>query len=113
MPLAPAASVASYLGVATDTTLSYKALNWGIEQSLSLASAAAPASFTCTLSHPGLTLAQDSGGQWGLYAPGNPWPIFLLVGHRSTTRPLSQPATPRAAFERDHDGRPRQRSLEH
>ena len=78
VPVAPGPSAASYLGVATDTTLSYKALNWGVEQSLLLSSAAAPASFTCTLSHPGLTLVKDSQGRWGLYAPGDPSPIFLL-----------------------------------
>jgi hypothetical protein len=78
--LAPAASTASYLGTATDTTLSYTVLNWGIEQTLTLASPAAPSGFTCTLTHPGLTLAQDSGGQWGLYVPGDPVAIFFLSG---------------------------------
>ena len=80
VPLAPAASTSSYLGALTDTTLSYKVLNWGIEQSLTLSSPAAPASFTCTLSHPGLTLDKDANGQWGLYAPGNPVAIFFLSG---------------------------------
>ncbi len=77
---APGPATASYLGVASDTTLSYKALDWGVEQCLSLASAAAPASFTCTLAHPGLSLAQDANGGWGLYAPGDPTPIYLLSG---------------------------------
>ena len=92
--LAPGASTASYLGVGTDTTLSYKVLNWGIEQSLSLASPAAPSSFACTLSHPGLTLAQDSGGQWGLYAPGNPVPIFFLSGITVTDSALDAYGAP-------------------
>lgn len=78
LALTPGVSVASYLGVASATTLSYKVLNWGVEQSLRLASAAAPASFTCTLTHPGLSLAQDPSGAWGLYAPGKPRPVFLL-----------------------------------
>ena len=95
VPTAPAASVASYLGVATDTTLSYKVLNWGVEQSLSLASPAAPSSFTCTLSHPGLKLAQDAGGQWGLYAPGDPVAVFELSGitvHDSAADAFGSPA---------------------
>ena len=82
LPTAPGPSLASYLGVATDTTLSYKALNWGVEQSLVLASPAAPASFTCTLSHPGLALAQDANGGWGLYAPGDPTPVFPAERHQ-------------------------------
>ena len=101
VPLAPGASSASYLGVAPDTTLSYQVLNWGVEQSLILSSAAAPASFTCTLSHPGLTLAQDStDGQWGLYAPGDPYPIFTLSGisvYDSSSDASGNPATCTAA----------------
>ena len=80
LPVAPGPASASYLGVGTDTSLSYTALNWGVEQSLVLASSAAPNTFTCTLSHPGLTLAQDVQGQWNLYAPGNPNPIYALSG---------------------------------
>ena len=94
VPLAPGASIASYLGVATDTTLSYKVLDWGIEQSLALASPAAPNSFTCTLSHPGLVLAQDSWGQWGLYAPGNPVAIFFLSGMTVTDSALDAYGNP-------------------
>ena len=80
VPTAPGPAAATYLGVATDTSLRYTALNWGVEQSLTLSSAAAPGSFTCTLSHPGLTMAQDAQGQWNLYAPGNPKAIFALSG---------------------------------
>ena len=81
VPVAPEGSVANYMGVAPDTSLSYTVQNWGVEQSLVLSSSAAPDSFTCTLSHPGLTLAQDpTTGQWNLYAPGDPNPIFGLSG---------------------------------
>ena len=82
VPTAPGPQTANYLGVATGTSLSYEALDWGVEQSLTLASAAAPASFTCTLSHPGLTLAQTANGSWGLYAPADPSPVFVLSGLR-------------------------------
>jgi hypothetical protein len=97
LALAPTASAASYFGAAANTTLSYRVLDWGVEQSLTLASAAAPNSFTCTLSHPGLTMAQDpTSGQWSLFAPGNPDPIFNLSGINVTDASADAQGNPAA-----------------
>jgi len=71
-------SQASYAGVAPYTTLCYRALPFGVEQSLILSGAEAPCSYTCTLTHPGLSLARDLAGQWGLYAPKQKDPLFVL-----------------------------------
>ena len=76
----PGPSAASYLGVANETTLSYKVLNWGVEQSLTLASNAAPASFTCTVSHPGLTMAQTPAASGASTFRATPCPLFFLSG---------------------------------
>ena len=77
LPLAGANQV-TVSGMATATSLSYTPLALGAEQNLILASAAAPSSFTLTLSHPGLTLKQAATGGWGLYRPGDRYPLYLL-----------------------------------
>lgn len=68
----------TFPAVATDTSESYRIISSGLEQTLTLASDAAPNSFSCTLSHPGLTLKQDKQGAWGLYEPGADSPLMVL-----------------------------------
>ena len=73
-----------------------QALNWGVEQSLTLvcrsgSRRASPARSPT----PVLTMAQDCRGQWGLYAPGDPDPVFVLVGHRGLRRKQRRQRQPR------------------
>ena len=57
---------------------SYRVLSAGLEQSISLASSAAPNAFTCEVSHSGLTLKQDKTGAWGFYEPGKTTALLEL-----------------------------------
>ena len=72
-------SAATYPGVATATDVSYAATGDGLKETITLASGAAPNTFTYRLSHPGLTLALDEEtGTWGLYREGREEPTFTL-----------------------------------
>jgi RHS repeat-associated protein len=69
---------ARYPAVTTATDVNELATGDGVEQTLTLASAAAPSSFSFTLSHAGFNLAQDASGQWTLTKPGAAKPSYLL-----------------------------------
>jgi RHS repeat-associated protein len=56
----------------------YRVLPAGIEQSITLSAASAPASYTCIVSHAGLTLKRDATGAWGFYASKATKPLALL-----------------------------------
>ena len=75
--------VALYTDVAPATDVAYTAMGDGIKEVITLASPAAPNSFTYRLTHPGLELRQDADGGWGLYEPGAPKPVFV-VGNMTT-----------------------------
>jgi len=72
------ADEATYLGVAAATDLRYRVLPDGLKETLVLASAAAPGSFTFFASHEGLLLQQDPEGEWGFYRAGEKAPVFVL-----------------------------------
>ncbi len=77
--LTVAGSAATYPDVATATDVSYTATGDGLKETITLASGAAPNSFTYRLTHPGLTLARDEAtGTWGLYREGREEPAFTL-----------------------------------
>lgn len=69
-------NAAIYTNVAPDTDVTYTATGDGVKEVLTLASAAAPNTFTYRITHAGLFLRQDEGGQWGLYAPDFEEPVF-------------------------------------
>ena len=68
----------TFAGVAPATNETYTATGDGLEETLSLLSAAAPTTFTYRIAHPGLSMAQEPDGDWGLYAPGATTPSFEL-----------------------------------
>jgi RHS repeat-associated protein len=71
-------ATATFDAIAPDAAVTYTALGTGVKEVVTLASAAAPNSYTYHLTHPGLEARQDEAGQWGLYAPGAEKPVFLL-----------------------------------
>ena len=72
-------SALTFPAIAGDASESYKIIPAGLEQSLVLSSAAAPNSFSCQVSHPGLTLKQDTRGTWGFYEPGTDTALMTLT----------------------------------
>ena len=71
-------SALNFPALTSATTESYRILNGGLEQSINLASAEAPDSFTCLVSHRGLSLRKDARGTWGFYEPGKASPLAEL-----------------------------------
>jgi RHS repeat-associated protein len=89
------ASAATYLGIAAATDAVYEATGDGLKETLVLASSEAPASFTFSLSHSGLTLRADEGGSWGLFAGDAAEPALLLGAvnaHDSSSDEGGEPA---------------------
>jgi RHS repeat-associated protein len=70
--------IATFDGIAPGASVSYTALGDGVKELVTLASSAAPNSYTYRLTHPGLEARQDEAGQWGLYAPDKDSPVFLV-----------------------------------
>jgi len=68
----------TFPAIAASASESYRIVPAGLEQSLSLASPAAPTSFTCEVSHVGLALRRDKQGSWGFYAPGSDTALLCL-----------------------------------
>ena len=61
-------------------TLSYQVLDTGVKETISLANATSANTFTFTVSHPGLTMWQDTTGQWGLYEMIEYPPVLVMGG---------------------------------
>jgi RHS repeat-associated protein len=72
------AGEATYAGVAAATDLRYRVLPDGLKETLVLASAAAPDTFTFFVAHEGLRLLQGQAGAWGFYREGEKEPVFVL-----------------------------------
>ena len=72
------ASTLTFPSVAPQSSESYRLLNYGLEQSLTLDSPQAPSTFVCSVTHAGLTLRKDGQGQWGFYRPGRLSPLARL-----------------------------------
>jgi RHS repeat-associated protein len=69
---------AVFTGVAPETDVAYTVLGDGIKEVITLASPAAPNTFTYRLTHSGLELRQDAEGGWGLYEPGAKKTVFVV-----------------------------------
>ena len=63
-----------------EVCLSYQVLPSGLKEVISLASSAAPNTYTFTLKHPGLTLLKDSTGTWAFYQMLEDGPQLILGG---------------------------------
>jgi RHS repeat-associated protein len=89
-------STATFARVLPEVGLSYEVTAGGVKENLILASAAAPPSFTFTISHPGLILHEDPQGQWGFYDEWeNPHPLLVMpapVAYDSSRDDLGDPA---------------------
>ena len=85
---------AIYTDVAPDTDVTYTALGDGVKEVISLASAAAPDTFTYRLTHAGLELRRDEAGQWALHEPGSELPLFLIGAVNACDSSLDEAGEP-------------------
>ncbi|MBM3146338.1 MAG: DNRLRE domain-containing protein, partial [Actinobacteria bacterium] len=69
---------ATFSDVAEQTDVVYEATGDGLKETLILASAGAPSSFTFRVVHEGLDLRRDDVDGWALYAAGQSEPVLLL-----------------------------------
>jgi hypothetical protein len=85
---------ATFPNVATDASLTYSALGSGVKEVITLASPAAPDAYSYRLTHPGLELRADKAAQWGLYAPGEKEPVFLVGPMNAADSSLDEAGEP-------------------